>query len=298
MTGMRRNRKKAIRRERIVMIASSAFVLAALTMTGVYMKDRSAGSKDDGYSLDFSSMEKQVDEKYGEILDNESLTEEDIAVEEFENVQENITIPDDTQMKNLEDDLDYMPMEAGSSWVEIPGLTEGQYSWMEDDIIELEDEMLDVTQEQEVSTATVVVARELHFSQEKGLIAPNTGDVLIPYSMEGTVYFATLDQYKYNPAIIYAAQEGSAVTACAEGKVVKVYEDAEIGKAVTLDLGDGYQITYGQLQDVKVQENNYVNAGDTIGSVAAPTKYYSVEGCNLYFEMTKDGAPVNPGNFF
>lgn len=280
------------------MIASSAFVLAALTMTGVYMKDKSAGSKDDGYSLDFSSMENQVEEKYEEILENESDVAENDVVQEYADVQEDVTIPDDTQLKNLEDDLDYMPMEAGSSWVEIPGLTEGQYSWMEDDIIELEDEVVDVAEEQEVSTATVVVARELHFSQEKGLIAPNTGDVLIPYSMEGTVYFATLDQYKYNPAIIYAAQEGSGVTACAEGKVVKVYEDSKIGKAVTLDLGDGYQVTYGQLQDVKVQENSYVNPGDTIGTVAAPTKYYSVEGCNLYFQMTKDGEPVNPGNFF
>jgi len=281
-----------------VMIASSAFVLAALTMTGVYMKDKSAESKDDGYSLDFSSMEKQVEEKYGEILENESDVAENNVVQEYANVQEDVTIPDDAQLKNLEDDLDYMPLEAGTSWGDILGFTEGQYSWMEDDIIELEDEVVDVVEEQEVSTATVVVARELHFSQEKGLIAPNTGDVLIPYSMEGTVYFATLDQYKYNPAIIYAAQEGNGVTACAEGKVVKVYEDAKIGKAVTLDLGDGYQVTYGQLQDVKVQENTYVNPGDTIASVAAPTKYYSVEGCNLYFQMTKDGEPVNPGNFF
>lgn len=281
-----------------MMIASSAFVLAALTMTGVYMKDRSVESRDDGYSLDFSSMEKQVDEKYEEIIENESIAGEDNAVQKYAGIQENTTIPEDSQLKNLEDDLDYMPMEADSSWVEIPGVTEGQYSWMEDDIVELEDELIAESQEQEVSTATVVVAKELHFSQEKGLNAPNTGDVLIPYSMEGTVYFATLDQYKYNPAIIYAAQEGSGVTACAEGKVVKVYEDAKIGKAVTLDLGDGYQVTYGQLQDVKVQENTYVNQGDIIGSVAAPTKYYSVEGCNLYFQMTKDGVPVNPGDFF
>ena len=38
MISMRRDRKSSIKKERIVMIASSAFVLAALTMTGVYMK--------------------------------------------------------------------------------------------------------------------------------------------------------------------------------------------------------------------------------------------------------------------
>ena len=34
---MRRNKKSGIHKERIIMLASSAFVLAALTMTGVYM---------------------------------------------------------------------------------------------------------------------------------------------------------------------------------------------------------------------------------------------------------------------
>ena len=54
----------------------------------------------------------------------------------------------------------------------------------------------------------------------------------------------------------------------------------------------------GQLKDIEVTKNSYVNAGDTIGSVAAPTKYFSVEGSNLYFELTKDGEPVNPENLF
>ena len=31
-----------------------------------------------------------------------------------------------------------------------------------------------------------------------------------------------------------------------------------------------------------------------IGYVSKPTKYYSVEGTNVYFEMRKDGQPINP----
>ena len=34
--------------------------------------------------------------------------------------------------------------------------------------------------------------------------------------------------------------------------------------------------------------------GDVIAQVASPTKYYSVEGTNVYFKLTKDGVPVNP----
>ena len=36
------------------------------------------------------------------------------------------------------------------------------------------------------------------------------------------------------------------------------------------------------------------DVGDGIGTVAAPTKYYSLEGTNVYFKLTKDGEPVNP----
>ena len=34
--------------------------------------------------------------------------------------------------------------------------------------------------------------------------------------------------------------------------------------------------------------------GGLIGYVIEPTKYYCEEGSNLYFKLTKDGAPVDP----
>lgn len=37
-----------------------------------------------------------------------------------------------------------------------------------------------------------------------------------------------------------------------------------------------------------------MEAGVFLGTVAAPTKYYTAEGTNVYFKMTKDGEPVNP----
>ena len=61
-----------------------------------------------------------------------------------------------------------------------------------------------------------------------------------------------------------------------------------------MDLGNGYEITYGQLKEILVSEGSYVSMGDMIASVAAPTKYYSIEGTNVYFKLTKDGNPVNP----
>lgn len=280
---MRRDRKSSIKKERIVMIASSAFVLAALTMTGVYMKEQNAESQDDGYTVDFAALEKDVEDKYQEIAQNNvsSVTEDPVAPQ-----------------TNLEDDLDYMPLEVDSGLVEIEGLTEGLYSLEEiaEDVNSQAEDLGTVIAEEIEEQAPAT--KELTFSQEESLIRPTAGEVLLPYSMDGSIYFATLDQYKYNPAMVFAAEEGSAVGASAEGKVVDIYEDPQIGKAVTIDLGDGYQLTYGQLQDIQVSVDSYVNAGDIIGKIAAPTKYFSVEGTNLYFQLTKDGEPVNPENFF
>ncbi len=292
MTSMRRNRKSSIKKERIVMIASSAFVLAALTMTGVYMKEKNVESKDDGYTVDFAALEEDVEEKYQEIaqIDTPDAQENVVAQNEINAVEQG-------EQTNMENDLDYMPLEVDSGLVEIEGLTEGMYS-LEEIAEDVNSQVEEIADEVNSQAEEIVVTKELTFSEEDSLIRPTAGEILLPYSMDGSIYFATLDQYKYNPAIVFAAEEGTAVGACAEGKVVNVYEDPQIGKAVTIDLGDGYQATYGQLQEIQVSVDNYVNAGDTIGNVAAPTKYYSVEGFNLYFQLTKDGEPVNPESFF
>ena len=136
----------------------------------------------------------------------------------------------------------------------------------------------------------------LDFTDNDTLVWPIVGNVLVNYSMDKTVYFATLQQYKYNPAIIIAATQGEGITAAADGQVTSVYEDPEIGMAVVVNLGDGYELTYGQLTDLTVAEGDVVTTGEIIGKVAEPTKYYSVEGCNVYFKLTKDGQPVNPLN--
>ena len=53
------------------MIASSAFVLSALTMTGIYMKSNKTEEQDEGYTLDFSALEENVQDKAQEIARKE-----------------------------------------------------------------------------------------------------------------------------------------------------------------------------------------------------------------------------------
>lgn len=142
-----------------------------------------------------------------------------------------------------------------------------------------------------------VVSPTVSFASTQELQWPVAGKVLMDYSMDSTVYFATLDQYKYNPALIIAGAVNDRVVSASDGQVIGVDTTAETGQTVTIGLGDSYQAIYGQLKELEVSAGDYVSQGDTIGYLAEPTKYYSVEGANLYFAMTKEGKPVNPMDY-
>ena len=117
------------------------------------------------------------------------------------------------------------------------------------------------------------------------------------YSMDQTVFFQTLEQYQYNPAMMVSGEVGEIIGASAPGIVTDIEELAETGTTVTLDMGNGYTAVYGQLTDVPLAVGDYVDTGEAVGTLAEPTKYFSIEGPNLYFEVTKDGEPVDPLNY-
>ena len=137
-------------------------------------------------------------------------------------------------------------------------------------------------------------ARTLSFSENSLIEWPASGSVLINYSMDKTTYFPTLDQYKLSPGISVGAVEGAPVTAAVNGTVYSIEQDAQTGTTLTMELGNGYQAVYGQLEDLTVSEGDTVKKGTTIGYIAQPTKYYSTEGTNLYFAMKRNGEPVDP----
>lgn len=319
---MRRNRN-GVRKERIIMLASSALVLTALTVTGVFVRS-SRHKEEESNVVDFSVIENNLNESAENIVPEEEL---------------------DTLFAEVgTDDLDYDPyfQEANSGHVENDGVAKKQKETgkeADEETNELEESlggtlkdkqdtktqdakktdtktdvktetkpdsdgskegMFDeseetITKEPEDTEAIATTVQPiLDFGEEDKLVWPIVGDILINYSMDKSIYFPTLDQYKYHPAIVISATVGESIAAAAEGRVVSVSYDRELGNTVVMDLGNQYELTYGQLDNVTVSEGSYVVTGDIIGSVASPTKYYSTEGANVYFKLTKDGEPVNP----
>ncbi|MCC8052220.1 MAG: M23 family metallopeptidase [Clostridiales bacterium] len=152
---------------------------------------------------------------------------------------------------------------------------------------------------EEASSASIISEQALidagiSFSDEQSLLWPSAGTIAIDYSMDKSVYFATLNQYKYNPALVISSDTGNQVLAAAKGIVESISVDEETGTTLVLNIGNGYRLIYGQLMEPAVSEGDVVEAGDLLAYISEPTKYYSTEGSNLYFAMTKDGEPVDP----
>ena len=337
---MARRNRSSIRKERIIMLASSVFVLAALTVTGVYVRNNNRAEKED-YVVDFEALEQGSTELAdnmvsGEELDTlfagvgtddldydpsfqeanslhventeggvksdkksgkntaetktieEKIKEKDLEQEEKKDAKSDQTKKDEaeeTDEPKKDDPVEKSAAEKKNTDKSREEEEAGMFDETADDVMSGE------VQAEAISTT---VQPELDFNEEDGLVWPIVGDVLINFSMDKTIYFPTLDQYKYNPAIVISATQGENISAAADGRVTSVSYDPGTGNTVVTELGNGYELTYGQLENITVSEGSFVHVGDGIGTVAAPTKYYSLEGTNVYFKLTKDGEPVNP----
>jgi len=147
-----------------------------------------------------------------------------------------------------------------------------------------------------VETAGVTVKNTipLSFDVDAGLLWPVDGNVIMNYSMDHLVYYATLMQFKVNPAIIIDAEVGTEVKAATTGVITDIFDDPVTGLTVTMDIGDGYSLLYGQLANVDHKIGDRLSEGEVIGTINEPTKYYTVEGSNLYFMVLEGEETVNP----
>ncbi len=134
----------------------------------------------------------------------------------------------------------------------------------------------------------------LDFSDTSRAGWPVMGNVVLDYSMDSTIYFPTLDQYKCNPGLIIQGEVSSPVYAPANARVTEVGANEEIGNYLTLDLGNEYTAVCGQLKEVAAAEGEYLEKGQLLGYLAEPTKYYTIEGSNLYFQMNYQGNAIDP----
>lgn len=280
-----RNKRGKSNKRRNIIVASALSVVCVAAMAGIYRMESKNNSKE----------ELLVNWEDNATSDTEDKVKVNIASEELAGgnsleaeVSENETAQSIGDTSLLEADIQEADsLEEQDTSTDAAGETLGENPVGEDAV--------EVTEDSTEASADNSIA--LMFSPEDTLNWPVNGNVILDYSMDATTYFPTLDQYKYNPAMIIQSEVGTQVCAAASGTVESIVENDDTGITVTMDIGGGYQLIYGQLQSVDYGTGAYIEKGETVGKIAEPTKYYTVEGSNLYFKMLKNGVPTDPVNF-
>lgn len=246
-------------RKKTLRLIVSGSLLAAVALVGVSV-----------YQVEMNQQERMELQDTAEVEDEDDVTEE-------AHLGGNSTATEDEEPHHavVDDEEEEIPPSAETS----------------SDQVVAQEETKEVEEE---AAETAVIVPEVNFTEDTLLDWPVNGTIVMDYSMDHTVYFSTLDVYKYNPSLILGAEVGEPVEAAANCKIVSIDESMETGMTITADMGNGYQTIYGQLKDVLVKENDVVTAGTVLGYVNEPTRFYTEEGSNLYFAMTKDGESVDP----
>ena len=278
------NNKRAPKKRRGAKIGMAVCMAAAVALTGVYTFQQYKSNVK-------NEMAKIEEESRQELEEYQSADECDVINESTDDVTEE-GVSDFSGSGISEETED--PASSGSDAAN-DGTSSGGLSSQNSGATT--DQSADVTVPDTASIDSAETAgggSEINFSEGDKLIWPVSGAVLMNYSMDKTVYFATLEEYKYNPALIIGGAVNDQVISAGKGIVKSIDKTPQEGTTVTVDMGNGYEAIYGQLQNVQVKTGDSVEAKTVLGYLAEPTRYYSVEGCNLYFEFRKDGQPVDP----
>lgn len=286
----RNNKRPALQKEKISIIAASVFVLSALTLAGVYMSAQGDKKKEEN-RIDFAKLEQEnitAEENGTGLADTRFVSgkaQAELDTKKQAQIDKRFV---ESDMYDLSDNND---MDVDPAFTEV---NSGQVENTKQDGAKAGTDKAAVFMEGQEPEQELVADTPLFFSEEDSLALPVIGDVLLDYSMDKAVYHATMQQYHYNPALVVAASEGQTITAAADGIVSDVYYDSQTGNTIRFDLGNGYMLTYGQLSDISLKAGDHVAAGDVVGKVAKPTIYYTQEGTNVYYKLTKDGVPIDP----
>ena len=133
----------------------------------------------------------------------------------------------------------------------------------------------------------------LDISDKKGrLNLPLKGRILNKFGRKRVKEYESYIVYN---GINITARRGTPVQAVFDGKVLYTGELEGYGNLVIVGHGKEYHSLYGHLDSIKVAANKVVKTGEVI---ALSGDSGSLEGETLYFELRKNGKPIEPVRWF
>jgi len=100
---------------------------------------------------------------------------------------------------------------------------------------------------------------------------------------------------EFHSGVDIAGARGTPVVAAADGRVARVVKDKSLGRAVTLDHGNGFETVYGHLDRVLVKEGQRVTRGYEVGKMGSTGRRST--GPHVHYAVRQDGKYVNPKNY-
>jgi len=133
----------------------------------------------------------------------------------------------------------------------------------------------------------------IEISDKKGrLKLPLNGRILNKFGRKRVKEY---DSYIVYNGINVQAKKGSSVKAVFDGKILYAGELEGYGNLVIVGHGNEYHSLYGHLDDIKVSVDKAVKTGEIIGLSGDSG---SLEGEVLYFELRRNGKPIQPLPWF
>jgi septal ring factor EnvC (AmiA/AmiB activator) len=139
----------------------------------------------------------------------------------------------------------------------------------------------------------LVTGEGLDISDKKGrLNLPLKGRILNKFGRKRVKEYESYIVYN---GINIRTENGTPVKAVFNGKVLFTGELEGYGNLVIVGHGNEYHSLYGHLDSIKIAVNKVVRTGDVI---ALSGDSGSLEGETLYFELRKNGKPIEPVRWF
>ena len=119
------------------------------------------------------------------------------------------------------------------------------------------------------------------------------------FSMLEPQYYPKANYWRLHPGIDLQADYGAPVSASADGQVLNVWEDHELGLCIRIRHSYGYESVYAGLSNASyVKAGDPVSAGQTIGHLGNGVLAESDAAPHLHFEVWKGTPAVDPVELF
>ncbi|GAB6179331.1 hypothetical protein JCM14036_06500 [Desulfotomaculum defluvii] len=145
----------------------------------------------------------------------------------------------------------------------------------------------DTAEKETMATQPVVNPEEM--------VKPVMGHVLTGVGMTFSEVFK---DYRYSTGVALAGDPGTEVKVALAGTVALISTAENNTKVITINHGNGWESSYSGLENVQVKAGQSLEQNNILGTLGQNNRTNGVLENHLYFQITKNGEPVDPNIYW